>query len=129
MASVLIRDRTGAGRPVSSFTIPDLPDRITIRELIRIRVRDEVARHNLHPTEPFHGLVAPTEVEVALNGPRREPKWVDWEAQAAVAVKAFERNGFFILVDQRQAVSLDDEVDLTAAADVTFVKLVPLVGG
>lgn len=129
MASVLIRDRTGAGRPVSSFTIPDLPDRITIRDLIRIRVRDEVARHNLNPTEPFHGLVAPTEVEIALNGPRREPKWVDWEAQAAVAVKAFERNGFFVLVDQRQAVSLTDEVDLTAAADVTFVKLVPLVGG
>lgn len=129
MATVLIHDRTGAGRPISTFTIPDLPDRITIHDLIRIRVRDEVARHNLKPTEPFLGLVAPTEDEIALNGPRREPKRIDWEAQAKVAVDAFERNGFFVLVDRRQAVSLDDEVDLTSASDVTFVKLIPLVGG
>ena len=129
MASVLIHDRTGAGRPISTFTIPDLPDRITVRDLIRIRVRDEVARHNLKPTQPFRGLVAPTADEVALNGPRRQPKRIDWEAQAKVAVDAFERNGFFVLVDRRQAVSLDDEVDLAAASDVTFVKLIPLVGG
>ena len=51
------------------------------------------------------------------------------EAQAKVAVDAFERNGFFVLVDRRQAVSLDDEVDLASASDVTFVKLIPLVGG
>lgn len=129
MASILVHDRTGAGRPISTFTMPDVPDRITIRELIRLRVRDEVARHNLAPTAPFRGLVAPLEDEVALNGPRREPKRIDWEAQANAATDAFERNGFFVLVDRRQAVSLDDEVDLTSASDVTFVKLIPLVGG
>lgn len=129
MTSVMINDRTGAGRPISTFTIQDVPDRVTVRELIRLRVRDEVARHNLKPTEPFRGLVVPTDDEIALNGPRRSPKRIDWEAQAKVALEAFERNGFFVLVDRRQAVSLDDEVDLAAAADVTFVKLVPLVGG
>jgi hypothetical protein len=125
----MIHDRTGTGRPISSFTIPDMPDRISVRELIRIRVREEVARHNLQPAEPFHGLIMPTDADATRNGSRRDPKRIDWEAQAKVAVDAFERNGFFVLVDRRQAVSLDEEVDLTSASDVAFVKLVPLVGG
>lgn len=28
------------------FTLPDLPERISARELVRLRVREEVARHN-----------------------------------------------------------------------------------
>ena len=130
MPALTIHDRTGTGHPVDSFTLDGLPDRITIRDLIRTRVRDEVARHNLKPVETFRGLVAPTEAEVTLNGARlREPRRVDWEAQARVAVQAFDRNGFFVLVNGRQAHSLDEEVDLTAAADVAFVRLLPLVGG
>ena len=131
MAVLTIHDRTATGKPVDSMTLDGLPDRVTIRDLIRTRVREEVARYNLRPVEHFNGLVAPTDAEMTLNGARlRQPRRIDWEQQADIAVKAFSRNGFFVLVDGKQALELDQEVDLSAAAtDVAFVRLVQLVGG
>ena len=130
MATLTIYDRTASGHPVDDITLDGLPDRITVRDLIRTRVREEVARYNLHPVERFSGLVAPTDAELTLNGSRlMEPHRLDWEAQADVAEKAFQRNGFFLLVNGRQATELDEEIDLAGASDVAFVRLVPLRGG
>jgi hypothetical protein len=130
MASLTIHDRTATGRPVDTFTIDQLPDRITIRELIRTRVRDEVARYNLRPVETFQGLVAPIDAEQVKGGYRvRQPRTLDWEVQADIAVDAFGRNGFFVLVNGRQATSLDEEIEIRDTADIAFVRLVPLVGG
>jgi len=41
----------------------------------------------------------------------------------------FERNGFFVLVGDRQVTNLDDPVSLTGNPEISFVKLTPLVGG
>ncbi len=45
------------------------------------------------------------------------------------ALEAFDRNGFFVLVGDKQAGSLDQEFEVKVATEVSFVKLVPLVGG
>jgi hypothetical protein len=124
-----IRDATAAGRAVGSIVL-DVPDTVTLRELIRLRVREEVARYNAQPTGRFHGLVRPTEAEEDLNGYRmRTRARIDWERQADAAVTAFGRNGFFVLVGDRQVEDLDEELTLDEASDVAFVRLVPLVGG
>jgi hypothetical protein len=108
----------------------DIPGTVTLRELIGLRVREEVARYNAQPTERFRGLVRPTEAEEDLNGYRmRTPTRIDWERQADAAVTAFGRNGFFVLVTDRQVEDLDEELTLDEASDVAFVRLVPLVGG
>jgi hypothetical protein len=130
MATLTIHDRTAMGRGVDSFVIDDLPDRITIRDLIRTRVRDEVARYNLKPAPTFRGLVAPDgAVQEALGYRLRTPRRIDWERQADAAITAFMRNGFFILVNGRQATELDEEIQVIDTEDVAFVKLVQLVGG
>ena len=130
MASLTYHDETATGRELDRWTLPDLPDQVTVRELVRLRVREEVARHNASPDRHFRGLVQPTDAEATLNGYRlREARRLDWETQADVAEQAFTRNGFFILVDDRQVEDLDEVVDLTGDIDVAFVKLVPLVGG
>ena len=131
MGRLTIHDRTASGHDVDSFTLDGLPDRITVRDLIRTRVREEVARYNLKPTQHFGGLVSPTDAELTLNGSSRltSPHRLDWEKQADVAEKAFLTNGFFLLVNGRQAIELDEEVELDAASDVAFVKLTPLRGG
>jgi len=41
----------------------DAPEVICLRELIRLRVREEVARYNAPPTPRFHGLIRPEEAE------------------------------------------------------------------
>lgn len=139
MATLTYRDETATGREVDRWTLPDVPDRITIREIVRLRVREEVARHNASPARHFRGLVQPSETEVELNGYRlKKVRTLDWEKQADIAEDAFARNGFFILVGDRQVEDLDEVVDLAAhgrdvdgdgGVDVAFVKLVPLVGG
>ncbi|EDL56503.1 hypothetical protein PM8797T_00784, partial [Gimesia maris DSM 8797] len=47
----------------------------------------------------------------------------------AKAVEAFERNQILILVNERQAESLDEEIKITPQSEVSFLKLTLLVGG
>ncbi|NJP90594.1 hypothetical protein HCN51_14215 [Nonomuraea sp. FMUSA5-5] len=124
MATVTFRDESATGRPLDEFTLPGLPARISARELVRLRVREEVARHNAEPGSHFRGLVRPVAAETELNGRR-----VGWERQADLAERAFQRNGFLLLVGERQIEDLAETIDLTADPVVSFVKLVPLVGG
>ncbi|GGL35609.1 hypothetical protein [Planomonospora parontospora] len=130
MATVIFRDETATGKPLTEFALPDLPESISARELVRLRVREEVARHNAAPSHHFRGLVKPTDAEAELNGYRmRTARRLDWERQADAAEAAFARNGFLLLVGDRQIEDLDTEIDLIADPVVSFVKLVPLVGG
>jgi hypothetical protein len=130
MATVSFRDETATGKPLTEWEVAGLPERMTVRELIRLRVREEVARHNARPSNRFNGLVRPDDAETELNGYRlREPRRIDWERQAEIAERAFLANGFFVLAGDRQVEDLDEVVDLIADPDLVFVKLVALVGG
>lgn len=121
MPSLTIEDQTSTGDPTGSITLPDLPDRITLRELIRMRVREEVARYNLRPWGIFEGLVQP------LGLPDRQP--IDWGKQADAAIDLFVGGGFIVLVNGRQVVELETRLDLRGDLDVRFIRLTPLVGG
>ncbi|WP_433652468.1 hypothetical protein ACQP2C_09160 [Micromonospora zamorensis] len=63
-------------------------------------------------------------LEVAESG-----ACVDPEQRTRSTLEAFGRNGFVVLVDDRQVTALDEKVHLHAGSRVTFLKLVPLVGG
>lgn len=127
--NVLVRDETATGRALGEQRLT-FPDAVTLREVIRHRVREEVARYNLEPKPTFFGLVQPTDTEATLNGYRlRAPRTLDWERQADIAVEGFSRNAFFVLVGQRQVEELDEPVHLSESDEVEFVRLVPLVGG
>jgi hypothetical protein len=107
-----------------------LTERITVRELIRSRVYQEVKDYNTRRPEYFRSLVQPTDAEQTLNGYKlRQPRQIDWEKQFEQAITAFERNGFIILVDDKQVSDLEQEIEIKPDTTVTFLKLVPLVGG
>lgn len=140
MAEVVVRDETMAGRAIGEWVLPDLPDRISARELVRLRVREEVARFNATRARPetvadprrpetvadagrpgtFAGLVRPAD-------PARSR--VDWEAQADIACAAFGSNAFVMIAGDRQVEDLDEVIDLRRAHAVSFIRLTPLVGG
>jgi hypothetical protein len=130
VAALTVYDETPTGRRSDSLVLPDVPTHITARELIRLRVREEVARYNASLGPVFQGLVQPGEAEIVRGGYRlREPRRLDWERQADAACTAFARNGFVLLVGQRQVEEPDEVLDLADGAEVAFVKLVALVGG
>jgi hypothetical protein len=129
-ATITVSDQTVTGSTTHSVTLEFPTERTTVRELIRSRVYQEVQDYNRSQPETFNGLVRPTDAEQALNGYRlKKGRQIDWKEQYDKACDAFERNGFFILVDDRQAERLDEEIDIRHGTRVSFVRLVPLVGG
>lgn len=131
MATALtIHDETTSGERRQSLTLHLPEPTITARELIRARVFEEVKAYNETLPERFLGLVQPTDAERELNGFRiKKPRKLDWHEQSQAALEAFGRNGFLLLVDDRQIESLDEEIRVRPETRVTFLKLVPLVGG
>ncbi|AEV87685.1 hypothetical protein ACWT_6673 [Actinoplanes sp. SE50] len=130
MAEVLMRDETMTGREIGSWMLPDLPDRIPARELLRLRVREEVARFNAAGGELYRGLVRPAAATETPHGFRMPAGGrIDETAQADAACAAFERNGFVMIAGERQVESLDQIIDLRRDAEVAFIRLVALVGG
>jgi hypothetical protein len=123
-----VRDETTSGESRSAGIFQFDTATLTLREIIRLRVQQEVARFNQADYEVFQGLVQPEESERVLNGVRTRPL-LDWQAQFAKAITAFKGNGFLVLLDDRQIMDLDEMVRLTAESKLTFIKLVPLVGG
>lgn len=124
------------------LTLDCLTEELSVRELIRQRVYQEVADYNqkfaANPEQPLPKLlVTPTEMEARLNAKpsniasNRDPRknQVDWEQQHELACRGFESNAFFILIDDRQAEELDETFRVAVDTEITFVKLVPLVGG
>lgn len=106
------------------------PGPVTLRDLIRSRLQQEVERYNQALPETFQGLVQPEESEQILNGYRLKTKRpLDWEVQCRRAYSSFEKNGFLVLVDGKQVTELDAQFDLDEDSEIDFIKLVPLVGG
>ncbi len=118
-----------AGQPLE-FVVSLPAERVSVRQLIEARVRQEVEAFNTRRPEFFNGLVQPSGTEQTLNGFRMKlSRAIDWQEQCQKALTAFDRNGFILLVDERQAASLDEMIEVTPRTQVTFLKLVPLVGG
>lgn len=134
--TLTVRDETAAGGALHELTLDFLTEQITVRELIRSRVYQEVKDFNVKAAQrgldhkSFRGLVQPNETERTLNtaAPWRARE-IDWKKQFEIATEAFEHNGFLILIDERQATKLDEEIVLAPGTQVSFVKLTPLVGG
>nr|WP_228024695.1 hypothetical protein [cf. Phormidesmis sp. LEGE 11477] len=113
-----------------TFVLDFLTETITVRELIRSRVYQEVKDYNTEPSAYFSGLVQPSGTEKMLNGYKlRAPRRISWEAQFEQAIASFQSNGFIVLVNDEQAIALDDEIVVAPETTVAFLKLVPLVGG
>lgn len=128
--TLTIKDETTAGTKSEALVLEFFTQKITVRELISERVRQEVASYNKNRLNIFKGLVQPSDTERALNG-FKLPKHreIDWQAQVEVAEAAFKGNGFLLLVNDKQLTALDDMIEVRPDTEVTFLKLIPLVGG
>ncbi len=128
--TLTVRDETTAGQKGEEFTLDFLTEEITVRELIRGRIYQEVKDYNTTTPGLFRGLVEPRGAERQLGGYRvRETRQIDWREQFDSAVEAFEKSRILVLLDDRQAETLDEPIVVRPDTRVTFLKLVPLVGG
>ena len=129
-ATLTIHDESATGETLLELTLNVSAERITVRDLIRQRVWHEVEEYNRRKPDTFRGLVQPTDSERTLNGYRlKQPRAIDANTQYARAIDAFHRNQIVLLVDDRQVESLDEEITLRPNTRVSFLRLMPLVGG
>lgn len=130
MRLITVKDETMSGDVLNEILIHINNERMTVKELIASRVEAEVNAYNEKQPEYFRGFVKPTDAEKTLNGYKMKTgKKVDPEQQIYVAWEAFQNNGFFILVDNIQCESIDQEVLVNENTSISFLKLTPLVGG
>jgi hypothetical protein len=129
-ATLTIRDESTSGHTLHEFSLEVPSERITVRELIRSRVYQEVKDFNTKQPEVFRGLVQPTEAERTLKGCRpRKKRQIEWKTQYERAMAAFRAGQIIILMDDRQLESLDEEVVVEPTTQVSFLRLTLLVGG
>src|SRR5919199_157458 len=95
--TISIRDQAGARAAAEPALELDVPAALSLRDLIRTRVREEVAKANaaIGAGRPFHTLVQPTDAGATLNWYRLgKGRTSDWRRRADRAEEAFRRNGF-----------------------------------
>jgi hypothetical protein len=128
--TVTIRDETLGGQSLHEWALEVTTEKITVRELIRSRVYQEVQDYNVKQGQVYHGLVQPEDAEKALNGWKlKKPRLLDWKLQFERALEGFENNRVLILINDRQLESLDEEFTIETGTSVVFLRLTPLVGG
>ncbi|HEX8625443.1 MAG TPA: hypothetical protein VF782_10225 [Allosphingosinicella sp.] len=132
MAFILFDEHLGQVHPAGEIRFPRA--KASVRELIRARVELEVERQG-------DGIVSPGPAESALNGERGAYGFgsiflraagrngADIDALVDQAERGFALGRYFILLDDRQAESLDDEIDLDRTGEATFLLITPLQGG
>ncbi|MEU7710732.1 hypothetical protein ACFXA2_10445 [Micromonospora chalcea] len=102
MPLITVTDEVVGAPSGPAWTIEVFEEEVRLAELIRRRVF----------------------LEIAESGVDADP-----EERTRTTLEAFGRNAFVVLVDDRQVTDLDEKVRLHAGSRVTFLKLVPLVGG
>ncbi|MFG1737006.1 hypothetical protein ACGFLT_03190 [Micromonospora chalcea] len=102
MPLITVTDEVVGAPSGPAWTIEVFEETLPLAELIRRRVS----------------------LEIAESGANADP-----EERTRMTLDAFGRNAFVVLVDDRQVTDLDEKVRLHAGSRVTFLKLVPLVGG
>lgn len=141
-----IRDQRFPSDTYETFQMPQPGQTLLARDLIAERLRYEAAKRAQAKQDaycnqddrPCQAPLMPVPfIELLLNGPRRtglastEGSDTDQplDEKIQTALKAFEDNAFLLLVDETQIETLDTEIVLTPGSIVTFIQLIPLVGG
>ena len=128
---LIFRDESLAGTSVHEFKVSVDEQSLAVKDIITARVTAEVTDYNRRLPSVFRGLVRPSEAEEVLDGYRlrQKDRPIDAEQQTYVALDAFRKRAFILLVDDRQADNLEEIVLLQSDTSISFVRLTPLIGG
>jgi hypothetical protein len=128
--TLTIRDTSMSGQTLQELSLDVLDERISVRDLIRSRVYQEVQDHNRLQPPRFAGLIEPESDERTLNGEKTtRPRPIDWNRQFERVLQAFEKRQILILLGDRQLADLDEEIVIGPKTEVSFLRLTLLTGG
>lgn len=120
-----------------------LKEHLTVAELIRRSVKEQVRlvvkrrmdAQQVRHTLARHYLTAVEIADQAEHGTVRHPSnrttevALDFEAEIHKTLRAFAAGSYIILVNGQQVAHLDEKLSFSSNTKVTFLRLMPLVGG
>lgn len=126
MGYFLITDETFAGTRLASTRLEVASPTTTLRQIIMVRIQQEIASRNTARWEKFAELMRIHPGEIVSNGPRE----IDPGPAVAAALAAFNANHYFVLTPDGQVEDLDAPLEVSdAGRELTFLKITQLVGG
>lgn len=120
-------EKSPGGPPAEEYSIELKEDRLTVRDLIQNIVFHQV--YKLNTAARDWNRMADQREKLLNTKAAGTGHTIDWVPKFEQALKAFENNQVILLLDDTQVEQLDEFVTLTPKTKVTFLKLVPLVGG
>jgi hypothetical protein len=102
MAEIMMRDQSRAGHLLGGTRVADLPNEVSVRDVVRTRIHGEVAAYNADPGPVFRGLVQPADAVRHSDGFRmREPRALDAELLISAAEEAIGLGLLRLRLDDR----------------------------
>jgi hypothetical protein len=111
-----------------TLTLQDFLTRVVLQEVEAFKNRQEERKlaRVLSKEEIEKGVV---KGKIDAGGLEHEPQDVDPAAAVENALVAFKDGFYYVFVDEKQALSLEETITLNDNSHVLFLRLVPLVGG
>ncbi len=118
MIRVEVLDQNGAAAPTPRLSFSSKEGAtISVRELIEMRVKDDWSRRHVDPD--------PVRWRIYHAG----HQFLDVDGAVEDAITGFRERRYLLLINGKQAASLDDVVRPAQNMEVKFLHLVPLKGG
>jgi hypothetical protein len=111
-----------------TLTLQDFLTRVVLQEVEAFKNRQEERKlaRVLSKEEIDAGAV---KGKIDAGGLEREIQEVDPASAVENALVAFKDGFYYVFVDEKQALSLEETITLNDNSHVLFLRLVPLVGG
>ncbi|GCF07979.1 hypothetical protein [Dictyobacter arantiisoli] len=126
MPTITLQDASLQGQQQSPWQMDIFEEQSTLREILRSRIYQEVSEYNAQKRSQSLCLITlmPVDPPQADAAPP-----VDWQTHYERAIEAFKKRRYLVLINGRQMTKLDAPVHLTDQTTITFLKLIPLIGG
>lgn len=113
----------------NSIDINIIAEHITIREIIEIKVANEVNNYN-NISSRSNSIANLTNREIEINNtPKKSRKEIDVEKQIYIALDSFAKSEYYIIVDNTQSENLNQTFQIKENTKIEFIRLTPIVGG
>jgi hypothetical protein len=111
-----------------TLTLQDFLTRVVLQELEAFKNRQE-ERKLARVLSKEEIAVGAVRGKIDAGGLEREVQEVDPTSAVENALVAFKDGFYYVFVDEKQVLSLEENITLNDNSHVLFLRLVPLVGG
>ena len=123
-----MRDISHSGHELGRTQMDDLPAVISLGDLLRIRIRSDVARYNFDPGPVFEGLVQPPDAVRHHDGHHLQvPRPLDADPLIGAAEEAVARGILSFVVGDEEVTDLAHRIDPEQHDEIIAVLRRPIV--